>query len=122
MQAIRDAQDLHQPLRVVKTKGDQEWMSVEIKQLIRERQRLHSAGEYNLRDQLAHRIVGLIASRKASYYREKYARSKVDMWAHANKLRKPPATLPPDPEYGERLNEQFSDIVWQELSTMVKKR
>ncbi|RNA22541.1 hypothetical protein BpHYR1_017091 [Brachionus plicatilis] len=32
---------------------------------------------------------------------------------HANKLRKPPTSLPPDPEYGERLNEQFSDTVWQ---------
>ncbi|RNA19401.1 RNA-directed DNA polymerase from mobile element jockey, partial [Brachionus plicatilis] len=113
MQAIRNAQDLHQPLRIVKTKGDQEWMNVEIKQLIRERQRLHSAGEHILRDQLALRIVGLIATRKATFSREKYTRSKAGMWEHANKLRKPPTTLPPDPEYGERLNEQFSDTVWQ---------
>ncbi|RNA24746.1 RNA-directed DNA polymerase from mobile element jockey-like [Brachionus plicatilis] len=113
MQAIRNAQDLHQPLRIVKTKVDQEWMNVEIKQLIRERQRLQSAGEHNLRDQLALRIVGLIATRKATFYHEKYTRSKAGMWEHANKFRKPPTTLPPDPEYGERLNEQFSDTVWQ---------
>ncbi|RNA16087.1 RNA-directed DNA polymerase from mobile element jockey-like [Brachionus plicatilis] len=100
-------------MRIVKTKGDQEWMNVEIKQLIRERQRLHSAGEHNLRDQLALRIVGLIATRKATFYREKYTRSKAGMWEHANKLRKPPTLLPPDPEYGELLNEQFSDTVWQ---------
>ncbi|RNA08192.1 hypothetical protein BpHYR1_031691, partial [Brachionus plicatilis] len=105
--------DSCKPLRIVKTKGDQEWMNVEIKQLIRERQRLHSAGEHILRDQLALRIVGLIATRKATFYREKYTRSKAGMWEHANKLRKPPTTIPPDPEYGERLNEQFSDTVWQ---------
>ena len=98
MQAIRNAQDLHQLLRIVKTKGDQEWMNVEIKQLIRERQRLHSAGEHNLRDQLALRIVGLIATRKATFYREKYRMSKAGMWEHANKLRKPPTTLPSDPD------------------------
>ncbi|RNA12483.1 RNA-directed DNA polymerase from mobile element jockey-like [Brachionus plicatilis] len=89
-----------------------QWINDEIKQLIRERQRLHSAVEHNLRDQLALRIVGLIATRKATFYREKYTRSKAGMWEHA-KLRKPPTTFPPDPEYGERLNEQFSDTVWQ---------
>ena len=35
------------------------------------------------------------------------------MRAHANNLRKPSTTLPPDPEYGEQLNEQFSDTVWE---------
>ena len=73
-------------------------MNMEIKRLIHKRQRLHFAGKYVLRDQIAHHIVGLIAVRKAAYYREKYASSKVDMWAHANNLCKRPTTLPPDPE------------------------
>ena len=88
-------------------------MNIEIKRQIHKRQRLHNTGKHVLRDQLAHHIVGLIAVRNAAYYREKYASSIIDMWAHANNLRKPPTTLLPDPEYGERLNEQFSDTVWE---------
>ncbi|RNA22308.1 reverse [Brachionus plicatilis] len=54
-------------------------MNVEIKQLIRERQRLHSAGEHNLRDQLALRIVGLIATRKATTKRAVLRYSRLEL-------------------------------------------
>ena len=116
MQAIREAQDINQPLRTIKVKGDQEWKNTEKKQLIRKRQRLHCAGEYTLRNELAHHITTLIKKRKKSFYQDKYSRNNTDMWSHANKIRKPSATLPSDPEFGERLNEQFSDVIWEGIS------
>ena len=64
---LNNAQNLHQPLRMVKTKDDQPWMTAEIKQLIIERQRLFFQEHGPKWKQMRAKVRALIQKRKKSY-------------------------------------------------------
>ena len=85
-------------------------MSPDIKSLIKKRQQ---ATTEDIRHQLAQRVVTAIQRRKAAFYRTRYACSKARMWKHYNSLRAPSYSLPVDATFGEKLNHQFSDKVWE---------
>ena len=114
--ALLNAQNTCQPLRMLKAKGDKQWMTRDIKTFIEQRQRFHKAGLHDQRDILAHHISKLVTARKVAYYRTKYAISKTSMWSHANSLRTPPVRLTSNTNLGESLNEQFADTVWHGIN------
>ena len=110
---ITAAQDLHQPLRVVKARSDKEWMTMEIKSLIADRQR---ASTESLRQIMAKRVAVAIRRRKVAFYKARYNCSKASMWKQANGLRAPSTSSPDNDSFAQKLNQQFADKVWEGIS------
>lgn len=118
--AINEAQDRCQPLRVVTSRGDKEWLTPEIKAKIKERQRAAMAGDEVRRSALAAELVTDIAARKRVFYSEKYrvdGPRKNAIWQHLDSERTPAISAPIDPDFGRRLTTQFSDEVWRGIDT-----
>jgi hypothetical protein len=55
---MKSAEDLHQPIKMFRTRGDKPWMTPEIKRLIQKRQRVHQQGSKQRWKQLAGLIKG----------------------------------------------------------------
>ena len=109
---ILAAQDFHQPLRTIKVRGDKEWMTTTIKTLIQERQR---APTDEIKRAAAHRVSVAIKRRKYAYYKSQYSASKASMWKQAAGLRAPVAATTDIEGFGAKLNNQFSDKVWENI-------
>ena len=94
---MKAAEDLHQPIKMLRTRGDKPWMTLEIKHLIQKWQRLHQ--------QLAGLIKRKIAERKKQYNRKKYSTAKHDYWKEVKSLedpsnrQRPELHLPPSLEW-----------------------
>jgi hypothetical protein len=58
-------------------------------------------------------VTRAMRSRKRAFYKRKFASSKSSMWNYANGLRAIAASPPSNPTFGDKLNDQFSDKVWQ---------
>lgn len=113
--AINGALDSNQPLRVASFRNDKEWMTLELKELVKLRQRALKTGNDALRVHYATRFCNAAAARKRIYYREKYSADirKRGMWQHLESIRAPTRLAQIDPEFGRRLTSQFSEEVWR---------
>jgi hypothetical protein len=77
---MRTAEDLHQPIKMLITRGDKPWMTLEIKRLIQKRHRLHHQGSKKRWKQLVRLIKRKIAEDKKQYNRKKYSTANHDYW------------------------------------------
>ena len=71
-ETILTAEELHQPLKVLKIRNDQPWMNHSIKQLIRKRQRLFREKKRSEYTSMAKKVNTEIHKQKRVYYRRKF--------------------------------------------------
>ena len=107
---MRTAEDLHQPIKMLRTRGDKPWMTLEIKRLIHKRQRLHQQGFKQRWKQLAGIIKRKIAERKKQYNRKKYSTANHDYWKEVKSLADPSNRQPVSQEFANDLNSAFHQV------------
>jgi hypothetical protein len=108
--AIKTAEDLCQPLKSIKSKEDQPWMTFEIKKMIQERQRLFHS---NLKEKwldISNKIKLKIRKRKKEYFQNKYVLGNPNWWKEVNELRLNQNGSEPDEELAKNLNEGFHSV------------
>ena len=107
---LKAAEDLCQPLRPLKSRNDQPWMTAEIKQLIAERQTLFRKGARAEYKAAASKASKVINARKRIYYRRKFSGKNTKYWTLVNSYRGGQSSASDDAELANALNEGFYSV------------
>jgi hypothetical protein len=110
-EAIELALDTCQPLKHLKIRGDQPWMTHEIKELINKRQRLLRKKKHAEYTEVAKKVSKAIYIRKRIYYRRKFSAKNPRWWSLVNDTRNQRQDAIADKELANELNDGFH-AVW----------
>ena len=106
---INEAQDLCQPLKVAKFKGDQPWMTAEIKSIVKRRQKFHKQGRHDEWKLAANEFRCVTRAAKKRHY-QKFVHGNFKAWDEINKVRNPKREEVADQELANKQNEAFRNV------------
>ena len=78
-ETVKDVIDTCQPLKTARLKGDQKWMTIEIKTEIKQRQKLWHRRKYDEWKMQANKVTKIIKKRKRSYYK-RFTNMNTNWW------------------------------------------
>jgi hypothetical protein len=106
---IKAADDAGQPLRRLKVKNDQPWMTQSIKLLIKKRQKCFADGNREVAE-VANMVKRQIYHRKRTYYRRKVASKRFNPWRLINSHRDQQQRATEDQDLANALNAGFHSV------------
>ena len=109
-EVLLGAQDLCQSLKLLKLRDDQPWMTLDIKELIAERQELFKAKQHAEYSKVAVKVSREINKRKRLYYRRKFSAKNPSWWSFVNDVRSNCNTTDADKELANELNCGFHGV------------
>ena len=109
-QVLQTAQNTCQPLKPLKLRDDQPWMTLEIKQLINKRQQLHQTKKHSEYNKVAHQVIKAIHKRKRLFYRCKFPATNTKWCKLVNETRSQQQTAPDDQQLAIKLNDGFHGV------------
>ena len=104
---IKAAEDFCQPLKPLKTRVDQPWMTAQIQQHIAQRRALFRAGKRDEYKMLSEAVEHEIYLRKYNYTKRQFTVTNPDYWNLVNDYRELKQVANQDPALAEALNEGF---------------
>lgn len=107
---ITEAQDNCQPLKRLKLRNDQPWMTLSIKNMIAERQKLFRAGNRPAYAAMATKVNRAIHARKRLYYKRTYPANNTKWWSFVNNTRNDQQTFAADQLLADTLNTGFHNV------------
>ena len=123
---VKAAEDICQPLKSVKSKEDKPWMTLEIKKMMQERQRLFHSNKKKKWHEISNKIKFKIRSRKKEYFQNKYVLGNPNWWKEVNELRENTNKCEADVELASSLNEGFYNVwngnVQSDISRFINKK
>ena len=106
-----DAENTSQPLKTLKIKNDQPWMTIDIKKMIEERQRLYHRKNRSEWKDMSNKIKFEIRKRKKEFFRKKYVIGNPNWWKEVNQYRSTSSNQSPiEEEFANSLNEGFYKV------------
>ena len=117
-ETVKDVLDTCQPMRTARLKGDQKWMTVEIKKEIKHRQKLWHRKMYDEWKVQANKVTKMIKKRKRSYYK-RFTNKNTNWWDEVNQIREPRQTNSISEDMTIKLNNYFHSV-WTNDSTAPK--
>ena len=108
-ETVKDVIDTCQPIRTARLKGDQKWMTVEIKKEIKQRQKLWHRKMYEEWKLQANKVTKMIKRRKRSYYK-RFSNKNPNWWDEANRIREPQRANSISEDMTIKLNNYFHSV------------
>ena len=111
---LKDAEDLHQPIKMMKVNLDAAWMTPEIKALIEKRQRLYFSckslkTEWDDYKKFARTVAKSIAKRKKEHFK-KFTLSDPDWWDEVKNVNNSKVVTPISNDLANKLNIYFHSV------------
>ena len=117
-ETVKDVIDTCQPLKTARLKGDQKWMTIEIKTEIKQRQKLWHRRKYDEWKMQANKVTKMIKKRKRSYYK-RFTNMNTNWWDEVNQLREPHQTNSISEDMTIKLNNYFHSL-WSNKENKIK--